>query len=185
MSSALKKLVLKLHVANFFRVNLVRTGFTLLELILVISLIVVISTIWISNFPGAQKSAKDARRREDLETYRSALELYANANNGLYPVATTTTLIDTVNGQDTDAPCPQLRTVINNEQYLAQCPVDPRNFGHTIYKYKTNAAGTNYCMWTKLERSVTDGMVECYKTCSDGTSGTWPVTIGQNCPEPL
>jgi len=164
-------------------------GFTLLEILLVVALIVGLSTLWISNFPGAQKSARDARRREDLDTYKASLELYANNNSGVYPLFTAAGGSSITSETSSAVPCQQLRVVAAGLQsYLASCPRDPRNTGQHIYKYKTNSSATNYCLWTKLERSLVPGMEECYRTCTDGVTGNYPsggVNLGVNCPDGL
>ena len=62
------------------------TGFSLIELLIVIALLAIISSIGLMGFSTAQKRSRDANRKSDLAQYRSALESYANKNNGLYPV---------------------------------------------------------------------------------------------------
>jgi len=60
-------------------------GFTLIELLMVIAVIGILSSIVIANLSSAREKARDARRKEDLNSIRTALELYANGNNGKYP----------------------------------------------------------------------------------------------------
>lgn len=57
-----------------------KKGFTLIELLVVISIIAVLSAIGLSTFLNSQKRARDARREADLESIRSALELYRADN---------------------------------------------------------------------------------------------------------
>lgn len=57
-----------------------RRGFTLIELLAVVSIIAILSAIGLATFSGSQKRARDARRMADLETVRSALELYRADN---------------------------------------------------------------------------------------------------------
>lgn len=49
-------------------------GFTLIELLIVIALITILATIGITVFYGQQRSARDARRKADVEAIVSAFE---------------------------------------------------------------------------------------------------------------
>lgn len=51
-----------------------KKGFTLIELLVVISIIAILSVIGITVFQGQQKSARDARRRADIESIAQAME---------------------------------------------------------------------------------------------------------------
>lgn len=62
-----------------------RSGFTLIELLVVISIIGVLSAIGLSTFSGAQKKARDARRRADLKQIQNAMEQYY-INYGTYNI---------------------------------------------------------------------------------------------------
>ena len=59
-------------------------GFTLIELMVVVGIIVLLSTMMVVNYQKASKRARDSRRASDLEQIRSALEIYY-ADNDTYP----------------------------------------------------------------------------------------------------
>lgn len=61
-----------------------RRGFTLVELLVAISIIGVILSISFFGIQNARKSSRDAKRKSDLESVRSALEMY-KADTGKYP----------------------------------------------------------------------------------------------------
>ncbi len=51
-------------------------GFTLVELLVVISIIAILSVIGITVYSSVQKSARDAQRRGDIEAIAKALEAH-------------------------------------------------------------------------------------------------------------
>lgn len=59
-------------------------GFTLVELLIVISIIAILSAIGLTIYSGAQKSARITKRLEDLKAISIALELYYGVNKS-YP----------------------------------------------------------------------------------------------------
>ncbi len=61
-------------------------GFTLIELMVAISIIALLSIIALSAFSSVQKSSRDAKRKSDLGTVRGALEQY-RADQHNYPVS--------------------------------------------------------------------------------------------------
>ncbi|MDO8619686.1 MAG: prepilin-type N-terminal cleavage/methylation domain-containing protein [Candidatus Daviesbacteria bacterium] len=61
-------------------------GFTLVELLVVISIIAVLSVIGITIFSGVQKNARDARRRGDIDAIAKALEVNKTSNSQVYNV---------------------------------------------------------------------------------------------------
>lgn len=61
-----------------------KNGFTLLELLIVIAIIGVLSTLLMVNFIGIRQRARDGVRKSDISQIRSALEEY-RADQGNYP----------------------------------------------------------------------------------------------------
>lgn len=59
-------------------------GFTLVELLVAVSIVSLLSIVGFVSYTSANKRARDARRREDLKAVQAALELYFAANNS-YP----------------------------------------------------------------------------------------------------
>src|SRR3989344_1793427 len=79
-----------------------RQGFTLIELLVVTTIIIVLSTIGLVSYRQAGMSARNAKRKADLETVRQALVLY-RTEVGTYPVvagsspANFTSMLTTIN----------------------------------------------------------------------------------------
>ncbi|MBI2019141.1 type II secretion system protein [Candidatus Daviesbacteria bacterium] len=62
-------------------------GFTLVELLVVISVIAVLSVIGITIFSGTQKTARDSRRRADVDALSKAVEAHYNSSKDQYCTA--------------------------------------------------------------------------------------------------
>lgn len=153
------------------------TGFTLIELLIVMALIGVLGALFVTNYPGAQKSGRDTIRRSDLKQFQTAVEVYANKNNGFYPIRTT-------------AVKPTLLCGAGNPlSWIATCKNDPKDTlsqcsgGTCQYQYITNAGGTNYGIWARLEKPSVAANVY-YIVCSSGITkeGSTVPTTGNTCP---
>src|SRR3989338_1480589 len=64
-------------------------GFTLVELLVVISIIAILSVVGVTIYSGVQKNARDARRKADVESISNALEVHYN-DTGCGAAAATT-----------------------------------------------------------------------------------------------
>ncbi|HPT66316.1 MAG TPA: type II secretion system protein [Candidatus Woesebacteria bacterium] len=62
-----------------------KKGFTLIELIVSITIIAVLTVAGVISYGGANKKARDNRRMADLEKIRIALELYRQGTGSSYP----------------------------------------------------------------------------------------------------
>ncbi|MBI2595255.1 prepilin-type N-terminal cleavage/methylation domain-containing protein [Candidatus Daviesbacteria bacterium] len=61
-----------------------RPGFTLIELMVVVSIIAILTAIGAPLFQNVQKNARDAKRLSDIQSVQKALEQHYVTNNG-YP----------------------------------------------------------------------------------------------------
>lgn len=156
-----------------------RSGFTIIELVMVMAIIGVLAGALVMVIPRGTERARDTHRKSDLAQYQAALELYANKNNGYYPRRPQTSTVDT-------AFC------INDLGLTSGlCPSDPRDGSTNCndgtlcrYFYQSNnqscgagdgsACATGYIIWTGLEMP-SDPLVNHYwVVCSDGRAGEVP-----------
>lgn len=142
------------------------TGFTIIELLVVIFIISILTGIGLVSFSGAQKQARDTTRRSDLQQYRNAIENYAANNSGLYPLKNTSPV-------NTSFLC-NVGETYNIANYIASCPVDPKFASDAtwFYKYASSADRTAYMLTCRFETG------KYMYLCSNGTAGTldsWPV----------
>lgn len=61
-----------------------KNGFSLIELLVVISIIGVLSAILMMNFVGTRERSRDSQKIQDLNSLKSALRMYYNDNQA-YP----------------------------------------------------------------------------------------------------
>lgn len=103
-------------------------GFTLIEILVVITIIVLMTATTVVTYSTFLKQSRDARRKADLGQISAALEMYRSTND-TYPIAGLSDLV---------AP-----TV-----YLQSVPVDPKN---PTYTYYYSGAVSDYTLGAYLE----------------------------------
>lgn len=132
-------------------------GFTLIELLVVISIIGVLIGISIFGLAGARESARDAKRKSDIEMIRAGLELYKSDCDG-YPLVDITAQSSLVGTGGTTA-CAASNT------YIAQIPTDPLS---PKLKYLYAGSLTTYEICASLEQG--SGTVTCGGSSNCGSS---------------
>lgn len=104
-------------------------GFSLFELLVVVSIIGILIGVTSVSFSNAQKKARDARRREDMQAFQKAMEQYYADNSSSYPA-------------DCDV-----------GSYLPGGISDPKNSG--TYVYSNVCSASAYCACAHLENTGT------------------------------
>lgn len=149
----------------------------MIELLIVMAIVGVLAAVFITNYPGAQRTSRDSIRRSDLKQFQTALETYANRNNGFYPIRATAVKPNTMCGG------------ANPLGFIATCPNDPKDTlnqctgGTCQYQYITDANGTSYGIWARLEYPAVSANM-FYIVCSTGVTkeGSTVPTTGNTCP---
>lgn len=115
-------------------------GFTLIELMIVISIIALLALVALVSFVQAGKSSRDSKRLTDLEQVKAALVLY-RTDNTFYPAAV-----------GTDIPYTTLASYLSG-----QTPRDPKNVSPYVYSYApftpSGAGFKQFALCAKLESS--------------------------------
>lgn len=133
----------------------VKHGFTLVELLIAISIIAILASITYVNFNAAQDSARDGRRKEDLKTLKSALVSYYQ-DKGLYPPSQGVGQKAQYASDNQNTPwIPDLTS-----NYIGKLPKDPGQTGsetgcagtQKVYCYIVAADRTSFVLWAKLDR---------------------------------
>ena len=128
----------KLYHIPYTTYHIPRLGFTLVELIVVITIIGILAGFGFTNYNTSQKRARDGKRKADLEQVRSALEM-CRTDTGSYPG--------------------NLSAIWGT--YMNQ-PTDPKGFA-----FNYSSGGQTYALWICLEVSDDpDGVAE--GSCTSG-----------------
>ena len=118
-----------------------KSGFTIVELLIVIVVIAILAAISIIAYNGVQTRARDAQRTNDISVLLKALENYRTIN-GVYPTATPTSGDGGWESSYTDASNPA-----NFMEYLdmSKRPMDPISNSTYRYRYYKYPAGNGGC----------------------------------------
>ena len=113
-----------------------KAGFTLMELLVVISIIGILVSISVASYASAQKKGRDARRLADMKAVQNAFEQYNADHDGSYP-----------------ATCDLITAVAT---YLPSgFPTDPKNAAPYTYAHdNAHCSATHYCFCADLESGV-------------------------------
>ncbi len=135
-------------------------GFTLVELLVVVSLIGILATLVLANLNSARERARDAQRKSDLRNIQTALRLYYN-DLGEYPASSGTDIVAC------DGTCVWGNIWQNNSiTYMGTLPPDP--LSTQAYRY-TYVDDDNYILEACLENKSDDkGVATAAAWCPSG-----------------
>lgn len=177
-------------------------GFTLVEFLLVIAIIVLLSSVALASLRSARSKARDTKRIADVRQLMTALELFYD-KNGAYPISGNCNSTSPNSGW-----CNSVQSLsdghwirngsTNLAEFLSTDPLDPRQGGSpnwtplnggTIFYYAQGYGGSGqwYMIVFGLENyphalENQDGVRTCNGTnfhYGSGSNGI--ITIGANC----
>lgn len=114
-------------------------GFTLIEILVAVSIIALLTVMGVTNFMVANKKARDGKRQGDLEQIRAALEIY-RTDEQAYP--TTANFVSEI-----------------EPTYMGDIPDDPIT-GRDYY-YSSNGSTYDLCAALELTSPGNCGSASC------------------------
>lgn len=139
-----------------------RSGFTLIELIVVMAILGLLATVGLASFRSSQIKGRDAQRKNDLGQLQRGLEAYYN-DKGRYP-----STLPSGEWRDPD---------VSSTLYMKSVPIDP-----TAYRYAYESNGTAYKIFAHLEnqKDIDLKKMECVKglgkNCDTGITCNYGVS---------
>lgn len=147
----------------FLRKKESQTGFTLIELMIVMAILGVLATVGLGSFRSSQIKGRDAQRKNDLGQLQRGLEAYYN-DKGSYPLTGAFPSAGAV-WQD--------ESVEDGALYMKEIPADPSGFS---YEYESGD-GTYYKIFAHLENEKDKDIKEC-SAVTDNSCGALSCNYG-------
>ena len=136
----------RMNTLTLTNANLIRRGFTLIEILIVVVILGILAAVVVPQFTNAADDANDAAVRTQLQTLRGQIELY-RAQNSADPALLVTGWTDLIDGD-----------------YLMGAPSNPLASSSTIAA--AAAAGVG---WVWRAKSATNPTLGLYATAADGS----------------
>ena len=166
------------------------SAFTLTELIVVITILAILATIWILSFIGYTEKARNSSRISDMKTIEKALSIY-KTSSPFFPLPDDPTTI-TFSGSLAWTQWYFWDTAIRTIKRISNIPTDPLLWVN--YSYWVSQTQTNYTIGTILEGSSifssNSFIPTSYAISSEGISGyavgdyidyDIPIINGEDC----
>ncbi|MCK9272421.1 prepilin-type N-terminal cleavage/methylation domain-containing protein [Candidatus Gracilibacteria bacterium] len=126
-------------------------GFTLVELIVVISILAILGTIAFLSFGGFSSKARDGTRISDTASLSKGIELY-QVKSGYYPKPDGISLMEGVINGTVVAYKGEIQDQVSNLAKISKTPKDP--LSNNYYIYGTTLDLKQYQIATTLENSI-------------------------------
>lgn len=155
-----------------------KSGFTIVELLIVIVVIGILAAITIVAYNGVQQRARDSERQSDVSAITKALELYY-IDNGRYPAGSGSTTLNSSWSATIDASWQNL--VDQLKRYMSSVPSDPANTPGLDLRRVANGYG--YAYFTNVTPSYCgEGTGQMYLLVYEFESAPQKNTLIGPCP---
>jgi prepilin-type N-terminal cleavage/methylation domain-containing protein len=134
-------------------------AFTLVELLVVITILGVLASIVLVNLSGGRERARDAQRKNDLRQLQTALRMYYNDFQE-FPTSSADYRISHEGSQFNWGS----RFSINDNVYMSTLPADPLASQRLRY-WRNPSDGDLYCLWALLENDSDEQILESQSRC--------------------
>ncbi|MCU0678022.1 MAG: type II secretion system GspH family protein [Candidatus Pacebacteria bacterium] len=153
-------------------------GFSLIELMVVVTIMGILAVIVYANFGAGNAKTRDAKRQGDLRILQTAIAQYKQ-EFGRYPVAGTDT-----NGDGFSSESETSNYIVGlTPDFIVRLPSDPLRGTQAGFSYRTNANGTVFKLMISgtVEAEVVDSYTHVFKSCdidrnvagAPGSQGGW------------
>lgn len=139
------------------------TGFTLIEILVVVSIIGILATVGLANFMPSLAKGRDAQRLDDARKIIAALEQY-KADYGSYPVV--------AGWVDSSSAAADWIPGIS-PTYIERAPIDPKNLASKDLYYYYRSDGNDYCLQISQERPAIT-----HRFFKVESNGSWKLRFG-------
>src|SRR3989344_3471303 len=138
-----------------------RSGFTLVELLMVIAIIGILASLTLVSLRGAGAKARDAKVKTNVSSIDKAISQYELDNQKFF--------VDPVSATINISPTSSIATALSS--YINSSNLNPTK----VAKYTTNAAGSSFAMAWELENTSETAVVTgsgVYNTNIDNVPGS-------------
>lgn len=132
----------------------IKKGFTLIEMLVVVSLIGILTTLVVANLNSARQRARDTQRKSDLRSIETALRLYYQDCQA-FPDNSSGGEINGCGTCSTGTTCAWGEEfTVGSNTYISALPKDP--LAGQAYKYQVSADRESYTLDACLENKSDD-----------------------------
>lgn len=157
-----------------------KSAFTLIELLITVSVMATLTGMVAMNVFGSLAKARDAKRKQDLRTLRTAIDLYFNIN-GIYPPSSDATTWAPFTSSVTEIKGCGTKTIPTSCDwgdpwtqggvlYMPSLPKDPKG-GQKYFYFRGTNSRLNYFLAAKLERANDPDIETTKNNCDDTANG--------------
>jgi len=159
-------------VIQLYKINMNRKGFTLIEILVVFSIVGILAGLTLAASMSSRKVARDGKRKADLEQIRSALEMY-RADKGYYPPKDATGWCTVLWGCNNPVWYDAVAGALISGEYLSSLPQDPLSLyaGTNKDYFFRHVSNNKYELYSELEGSNTNVYSTSGCACGRGSAG--------------